>query len=110
MVARRVRCETGAVVGRDALRAFVDVDETGGRVIGAATGTNAGDGALPVSKRAAPRKASPCPPSSTARRLTISLVADVLEGLVVEPELNKIASSSPISIQLSNRLTVSKLI
>jgi hypothetical protein len=38
------------------------------------------------------------------------LVADVLEGLVVEPELNKIASSSPISIQLSNRLTVSKLI
>ena len=29
-------------------------------------------GALPVSKRAVPTKARPCPPSSTARRMTIS--------------------------------------
>ena len=47
-------------------------DETGGRAIGAATGASDGGGAFPVSKRAAPTKASPCPPSSTARRLTIS--------------------------------------
>jgi Transposase len=53
---------------------------------GAATGATDAGGAFPVSKGAVPTKARPCPPSSTARRMTISSWRTILESFVVEPE------------------------
>ena len=68
---RGARDRGSAGAGTRVVRRY-GADKTGGRAIGAATGATAAGGASPVSKRAVPTKASPCPPSSTARRLTIS--------------------------------------